>query len=106
VDVGIKDDTADQYAPTVPGRIIYYAASGDGNYAATLSTHAKTLQLDMWDLEADLRFSVDDPQLTLDADNYIEHRAPFAPRQPCAQLQTPILRPIDSDICKITEWIK
>ncbi|KAF9343804.1 hypothetical protein BGX34_006352, partial [Mortierella sp. NVP85] len=101
LNVGIKDNTADQYAPTVPGRIIYYAASGDGNYVATLSTHAKTLQLDMWDLEADLRFSVEGPQLTLDArnlDNYNEHRAPFTPRQPCSQIQSPILRPIDSDI--------
>lgn len=117
VDVGIKeidddddddDDQAQTQAQTVPGRIIYYAASGDGNYIATLSTRDNILQLDMWDLEPDLRLSADDPQMTLPLTNLDAYnvRKPFTPKLPCAQRQTTILQPVESDICKLAEWTK
>lgn len=91
IDVVIKDGT-DLQAPSVPARILFYSVSGDGNYVATLSTKDMTLQLDIWNLEA---------QRT-DAD--IEGRAPFLPK-PCGQYRTNILEPVGDDTCKICECI-
>jgi len=109
VDVGIKDDppahlssavSSSRKASTLSGRIIYYAVSGDGNHAATLSTRGKILQLDLWDLGANTtciaKTSATEGQET--KCYCIACKAPVTPR-PCGQRQLAIDKSLDSDIC-------
>jgi len=82
------------------GRIIYYAVSGDGNHAATLSTRGEILQLDMWDLGANTTCiastSTMDGQQT--KCHCIACKAPVTPK-PYGQHRITIDEPLDSDIC-------
>ncbi|KAK3828024.1 MAG: hypothetical protein J3Q66DRAFT_321640, partial [Benniella sp.] len=95
IDVEIKEDPAN--VRTLPGKIIYYMVSGDGNFAATLSTRSNILQLDMWDLKVD-------PVCTANTEGEEGRKcrcevcqAPFTPR-PCGQYVTHVSKPIDSDM--------
>jgi hypothetical protein len=110
VDVGIKNDPpihlsavvpmVNQEGATVSGRIIYYAISGDGNHAATLSTRGKILQLDMWDLGAGITCVANTPTTEGQETkcHCISCKAPVTPKL-CGQRRIPIVRALDSDMC-------
>ncbi|KAK3828028.1 MAG: hypothetical protein J3Q66DRAFT_434647 [Benniella sp.] len=103
VDVGIKEDTSavphGQKPPTMSGRIIYYAVSGDGNHVATLSTRGEILQLDMWGLGAHTTCIANTS--TMEGQETKCHciacKAPVTPK-PCGQHRITIDEPLDSDI--------
>ncbi|KAF9355009.1 hypothetical protein BGX34_010700 [Mortierella sp. NVP85] len=113
VNVGIKNGAVDPSSPSVPARILFYSASGDGSHVATLSTKDKILQLDMWDLETAPHSTavtetspeatpspsllIPKPYTNGDMDTYIENRRPFSPKS-CGQLQKSINRPVATDI--------